>query len=142
MCNIPRCYNCGLWLAHEEYIDELSIRLEITTKVLLEIPHSDIQYDPKNEELFYRIVQQACENALHHANGDSIRIYGKQEQDFIKITIEDNGIGIKMTEVDFISLLKSKNFGLASTYERAAVINANLLIRSTPGLGTRITVFK
>jgi signal transduction histidine kinase len=138
----PIMLNYGLWLALEEYVEELSNRLEITTNVILDIAHSDIRYDPKIEEHIYRIVQQACENALRHAHGDSIRIYGKLEPDMIKITVEDNGIGIKMTKLDFNSILKSKSFGLAGMYERAALIDANLVITSTPGQGTRISIFK
>jgi len=138
----PVMLNYGLWLALEEYIDELSNRLEITTKVNLEIPPSDIRHDPKIEEHIYRIVQQACENALRHAHGDTIRICGNLKPDLIKITVEDNGIGLKMTKLDFNSILKSKSFGLAGLYERAALIDAELVITSTPGQGTRISIFK
>ena len=138
----PVMLNYGLWLALEEYIDELSNRLEITTKVILEILPSDIRYDPKIEAHIYRIVQQACENALRHAHGDTIRIYGKLKHDLIKITVEDNGIGLKMTKLDFNSILKSKSFGLAGLYERAALIGADLVITSTPGQGTLISVYK
>ncbi len=138
----PVMLNYGLWLALEEYVDELSNRLEITTKLSLEIPPSDIRYDPKIEEHIYRIVQQACENALRHAHGDTIRICGKLKHDIIKITVEDNGIGLKMTKLDFNSILKSKSFGLAGMYERAALIDADLVITSSPGQGTRISIFK
>jgi len=138
----PVMLNYGLWLALEEYVDELSNRLEITTNVILEIPDSDIRFDPKIEEQIYRIVQQACENALRHAHGDTIRIFGKLEADLIKITVEDNGIGLKLTKLDFHSLLKSKSFGLANMYERAALIGAEMEISSMPGQGTRVSIIK
>jgi len=135
----PVMLDYGLRLALEEYVDEFSNRVGIETEIVLDMPSSDIRYDSKVEEHLYRIVQQACENALRHAGAETIRIEGKLTPEKVIITIIDNGIGLNI-KLDFNSLIVSRHFGLASMFERAALIDAEIVISSTPEQGTHISL--
>jgi signal transduction histidine kinase len=130
----------GLTFALEDCVDELSTRSEDGASISLDVPQSDARYAPKVEEHIYRIVQQACENALRHAHAEQIRIYGRLESSQVHLTIEDDGIGFSQKMLDFNSLLREKHFGLAGMFERADLISADLKFESVPGEGTKIII--
>lgn len=136
----PAMLQYGLSFALEECVDELSTRLEDGYSITLEVPRSDARYDPKVEEHLYRIVQQACENAIRHARTNQIRVYGNLDPSHVNLTIEDDGVGFDMDKLDFNSLLIEKHFGLAGMFERADLISADLRIISTAGEGARVHI--
>ncbi len=97
---------------------------------------------PENTELhIFRIVQQACENAIHHAQADSITIEGDIRTPHIEIQVVDNGIGFddRITH-DLQKLIEENHYGVAGMVERADLINAQLEIDTAPGQGTKITL--
>lgn len=130
----------GLWYALDEYVEEVTGRLDNEAFVFLDIQATDIRYDVKTEEHLYRIVQQACENSLRHAQAKTIRIYGSLAHDSVSLNVEDDGIGFDLEVLDFDTLLSNKHFGLAGMYERAGIIGADLEMESTPGAGMKISL--
>jgi signal transduction histidine kinase len=72
----PVMLNFGLRSGLEELVDEISERTRDGMVVHLEIPASQVRYDPRVEGHLYRIIQQATENAIRHSRGRVIRIYG------------------------------------------------------------------
>ncbi|MFC1878687.1 ATP-binding protein [Chloroflexota bacterium] len=137
----PAMLNYGLRAALEELVDELTERVEDHMQIFLEVPASDIRYDPRIENHLYRIVQQACENTIRHAEARTIWIYGQLAQEETTLIVEDDGVGlIDQSHLDFDKLLADKHFGLAGMYERAEIIGAELRIDSKPGSGTRLSV--
>jgi two-component system sensor histidine kinase DegS len=89
----------------------------------------------------FRIVQQACQNAVQHARASIIRISGNIEPGHVLLTVQDNGIGFASgEELDLPGLLANRHFGLAGMFERAALIGARLSIRSSTQEGTRVRV--
>jgi signal transduction histidine kinase len=69
----------GLGSALEEFVDELSERAVNGLVLKMDLPPSEIRYDPKVEEHLFHIVQQAGENAFWHAHAATIRIGGMLE---------------------------------------------------------------
>ncbi|MBU0512018.1 MAG: hypothetical protein KJ638_10020, partial [Chloroflexi bacterium] len=136
----PTMLNYGLWTALDEFTDELSERAESGISIVLNIPSSEARYEPKIEEHIYRIVQQACENALRHAQAGTIRVNGTLEPEHVKLIIEDDGIGFSFEWLDFDTLLTHRHFGLAGMFERADLIGAELKFDSASGKGTRVFV--
>ncbi len=136
----PVMLNYGLWLVLEEYVEECSNRIGFDSQIQLDIPLSKARFEAKTEEHLFRIVQQACENSLRHANAKSIKIDGNITSEGVNIIIEDDGIGLNIDRLDFNSLLSNGHFGLASMFERATLIGANLKIDSVKGVGTTIGV--
>lgn len=139
----PAMLNFGLQAALEELVDDLSERIGNNASISIDMPPGEIRYESEVEEHLYRIVQQACENALSHAHAKSIRITGELETDQITLVIEDNGSGFSIQEqLNFDKLLAEKHYGLVGMYERADLIGANLRIESIPEHGTRLFITK
>jgi signal transduction histidine kinase len=110
-------------------------------EIVAELSTDGSRYDPTMEFNFYRIVQQACENSIYHAQPTMIRIDGELSRDKILITIEDNGVGFPQGErLDLSGLLTSGHYGVANMIERAESHQGSLKINSTAGKGTTITL--
>ncbi len=130
----------GLRPALEELADEA---MAPGTGIILEVdsPVGEVRYDPMTELHLFRIIQQACQNALQHAEAKTIRITGYLKPEEVDLAVEDNGRGFEAgVPLDLAVLLANKHFGLAGMYERAALIKAKMSIESTPGHGTHVRV--
>jgi signal transduction histidine kinase len=137
----PAALNYGLGAALTDLADALAERYEPGPEIVLELPEAGARYDPHLEQHIYRIIQQACENALQHAQPQTIKILGKLEPGQIDLTVEDDGVGFNSDEqLDLARLATGKHFGLAGMFERAALVNAQVQIESAPGQGTRVRV--
>lgn len=81
---------------------------------------------------FYRIAQESINNILRHSGATSFSIELHYDTRFIRLHICDNGTGF-----DFAA--PSPGLGLGSMRERAALIDAQLNINTSPsGTGTAI----
>jgi len=84
----------------------------------------------------YRIVQESVTNALRHAQATTITIRLELlEQHAVRLTIEDNGVGMIVCNVD-----QTKHFGLLGMRERIQSLHGQFEIDSAPRNGTRIKV--
>jgi two-component system sensor histidine kinase DegS len=136
----PAMLNYGLRPALDELADE-TLTLGTGTVIHLEVPPTEVRYPAMIELHLFRIVQQACQNALQHAEAKTIRILGSLEPEEINLVVEDDGQGFTTgDQLDLAALLANKHFGLAGMHERAALIGARMTIASAPGQGTRVQV--
>jgi signal transduction histidine kinase len=135
----PVMLDVSLYSALEEMADELNERLIDKGVVLFDIPASSAIYPAQVKEYLFRIVQNACENALRHAEASCIEISGKLVPDHAVIAVCDDGIGMAEA-VNLSDLAHRKRFGLVGMHERAEIIGAHLSIGSKHGQGTTITV--
>jgi len=85
------------------------------------------------EDNLLRICQEALTNALKYSEADRIRFTLIFTPVLLQIIIDDNGKGFEPTTVQ-------AGFGLVSMRERTELINGDLSISSTDGVGTSITV--
>jgi two-component system sensor histidine kinase DegS len=82
-----------------------------------------------------RIAQEAISNAVRHGKSTVVTVTLRWEAPNLILQIKDNGSGIPKTRLE-----KSEGIGLRSTRERAAQIDAKLVIETGPSRGTRIIV--
>lgn len=137
----PAMLTYGLRSAIEELVDSLSDRVGDEVIISMELPASEIRYPAAIEEHLYRMVQQACENSLRHAQAKLVRIHGSLQPKAVALVIEDDGIGFeRLTDLTLEGLLASKHYGLVGMYERAAIIGSELRIDPKPGFGTQIHI--
>lgn len=133
----PAMLNYGLRAGLEELVDDAIDIAGDHTQVVVEIPASQVRYPEQIELHLYRIIQQACQNALQHANARNIRVCGRLDPGEFDILVEDDGVGFAAGDrPDLSSLLASRHFGLAGMYERAALVGAEISVQSAPGAGT------
>ncbi len=137
----PTMLAYGLRPALDELAEQLSERIPENTQIQIDFPYTDIRYDPHIELHLFRIVQQACENALRHSHARNIRIHGDLDPEEIQLIVEDDGVGFPIADsLDLSKLLRDGHYGLVGMYERAAIIGAELNVRSEPGGGTLVEV--
>ncbi len=137
----PAMLNYGLRAALEELADEAIDQAGDRLQVVFEAPASDVRYPQQVELHLYRIIQQACQNALRHSQAKTIRIHGQILPAFFDMTVEDDGIGFEAgANLDLAWLLSNRHFGLAGMLERAALISAEVRLTSSPGRGTQVRV--
>jgi signal transduction histidine kinase len=142
----PNTLNIGLSNALEELADEISTQAAnikpTPVNVFYQVPPSPFRYPEDVELHFYRIVQQACQNALKHSQAESLTLVGSLGEDSIHLIIRDDGEGFMLGKhLDLSWFLVNKHYGLAGMYERAALIGATLKIQSTPYPGTKVEIY-
>jgi signal transduction histidine kinase len=131
----------GLKVAlNELWVESRAQARETSTLVEAELVGRSYRYPQDVEINLFRIVQQALNNALNHANAERIEIHGRLEERRVELSVEDNGLGFDARGQDLLGLLVKRNYGMLTMYERADLIGASLEIDSTPGKGTCITV--
>ncbi len=139
----PRMLDYGLYSALMSLVDALQDRVGDSVKIVLEVPEgeSGVRYKEQLELYTYRIVQQACENALKHAQPRTLTVRGKLEAQSFHLVIEDDGAGFELTGKSNLAKLQGDgHFGLAGMYERASIVDADLHIESAAGHGTRVEI--
>ena len=103
--------NYGLYIGLETLADELSDQLPDGPIIYIDIPHSVIRYDPDVELHLFRIAQEACNNAIKHANASEIHIRGELEVEQVLLEITDNGSGFDTEDIlDLPDLLRKEAF--------------------------------
>jgi len=138
----PPTLNFGLKFALEDMVESLSERIQNAVKIEPDI-QADLEwrYPESVENHSYRIVQEACENALKYAHAKTIRITARLLHEGFAIKVEDDGIGFDAeSNLKLDEMLANKHFGLAGMYERADLIGAEMSITSKPNQGTQIQV--
>ncbi len=91
------------------------------------------------ELAIYRIVQEALNNAVRHAQAEAVHVQLVEQQGFIQCSIQDDGIGFDYERVMRRSDYKA-GLGLAGIRERVEALNGSLRIVSAPNLGTGLFV--
>jgi signal transduction histidine kinase len=87
------------------------------------------------EKELYRIAQESLNNIAKHAKAGRVLIDLKLADKVIRMEIQDDGIGF-----DLEAAKSGGGMGLRGIEERALKIGAALVIDSSPGKGTRLTV--
>jgi len=92
---------------------------------------------PNVENEVLRIAQEALTNTSRHAHATQISVDLRYHSTRLTLIITDNGRGFQPTDN---SLPARGHFGLQGMRERAAQINAQLTVESSPDKGTIITL--
>ncbi|UJL45352.1 histidine kinase [Virgibacillus sp. NKC19-16] len=94
----------------------------------------DKRLNQKYEIAFFRLVQEAVQNAVKHAGAPLIQVKLEICTDFLTMVIKDNGKGFDP------SMKKDKSFGLIGMRERVDMLEGELNIKSAKGEGTTIFI--
>lgn len=88
---------------------------------------------PQTKLILIRIVQEFIQNSLKHSHCKNITITLSKTNETLKIKLQDDGIGFNTSE-------KPAGIGLSNMQKRAAIINADFQITSSPKNGTSVTL--
>lgn len=125
-------------LGFKESLDEYIIYLKSLSSIKFTCEMED-NLDSLNDNqrlVVYRIIQEACNNILKHSKASLAEINIKKcNDDYYKITIDDNGVGCNKNE-----LCKMHHYGLKIMEERAKMICGSIKVHSDLDQGFHITV--
>lgn len=95
---------------------------------------------PADVELaFYRMVQEALNNAVRHARAERIEVSLTYGENRLRLAVRDDGRGFELP-AGRESFARQGHFGLLGLRERAELIGAELRIETAPGMGTLVEV--
>jgi len=128
----PGLDDYGLIVALETYAGLVEQRLGIP--VLVGGCRSEPPLSILVKTAFYRIVNEALNNAAKHAKADMVEIELTLTADSFRLTVMDDGVGFDSSNAHF------HGYGLRTMQERAEAVGARLIVESAPKSGTRVTV--
>ncbi|GAA0428370.1 histidine kinase [Virgibacillus sp. AGTR] len=88
----------------------------------------------KYEIAFFRLVQEALQNAVKHAEASLIQVKLEIAKNNLTMIIKDNGKGFDP------SMKRDKSFGLIGMRERVEMLEGKMDIKSMIGKGTTISI--
>jgi PAS domain S-box-containing protein len=134
----PILYELGFESAVEWLIEQFKERYNIP-----------IEYENKGGDgntldddvsfFLFKSIRELLFNVIKHARADRIKVSVRREENSIRISIQDDGVGFDFSKVQF-SVNSLSGFGLFSMRERMEHFGGNLDVKSKPGKGTRITL--
>jgi signal transduction histidine kinase len=80
---------------------------------------------------FYRVAQEALSNSVKHSSATRVDVRLVASEGFLRMIVKDNGTGFDSSAV-------ANGLGLATMQERLKLVEGKLLVRSTPGRGTKV----
>ncbi|MFH1635421.1 MAG: PAS domain S-box protein [Chloroflexota bacterium] len=123
----------GLVAALRWYIDrqtrDTDLRIEYDLKSPETRPETEI------ETTCFRVAQEALTNILRHAQATQVHVALASEEGFLRLVIQDDGIGFDSTEA-YERALRGESMGLLGMRERVELSSGDLKIDSSPGGGT------
>ncbi len=118
-----------------EAINETVIEFNERSKTIITFDNQVNYYNltPNEEIHILQLVRESLANITQHAKASTANVIIKYENSGnMQITINDNGIGIKLTQP------KTHHYGLSIMKERAKTLNGELKISNNPNGGTQI----
>jgi signal transduction histidine kinase len=111
------------------FSQQTGIRVDFDTNIKLILEESV-------QMVIYRVTQEALHNIDKHANATQVNIILRTTRNTLTLTIVDNGSGFDQTAI------MEMQFGIRGMRERARNIQADLLVESEIGHGTKIKLRK
>lgn len=131
-------------------LDELGLTKAIETMMERVSHSSNIYFDSDIDELdgffskeheinFYRIVQESINNIVKHSRASRASVSIKREEGKIQLIVKDNGSGFDLEKVSTRNN-GNKGFGLTGVQERARILGGKVVINSSNGQGTSVSM--
>jgi len=92
--------------------------------------------EPNYEVAIFRLAQEALQNAINHAQANSIKLIIESTDHQITLVIKDDGRGFDKNKEKY----KEDSYGLIGMKERVEILEGELNIISSKGEGTTIRI--
>ncbi len=125
--------NFGLVFAVKSFIE----KLKGTTKIKIDLTSNNVErFNSDIEVTLYRVIIECINNTIKYANAQNITINFTKEQNLIKVTYTDDGIGFNYDE----TINMGKGIGLFNMQNRIKVLGGNFTVESQINNGVLILV--
>ena len=88
------------------------------------------------ETVLYRVIQECVNNVIKHSGADTVHISLIKDDKEISATIEDNGKGFDVNDMQ-----KQEGIGLKNIRTRIEYLKGTVDIESSPGKGTLVALY-
>ena len=127
----------GLIPTLKRYVGNFSEKSGIATT--LSITGNEQRAEPYREVATFRVIQELLTNARLHSHASRIQVTFDINNGMIRASVEDNGSGFDPKEV-FAATGQRKTIGLPTQRERLEMLGGKLIVDSSAGRGTKVTV--
>jgi two-component system, NarL family, sensor kinase len=112
-----------------------SIQTSVNTEIICEQLGDERELGNTADVNVYRIIQELLANAIKYAGANQILVQLTKTPDKVLITVEDNGKGFDVRELE-----KSSGIGFANLRYRVNYLNGKMELNSTPSEGTTVNI--
>ena len=130
----PSLGDIGLKEALQELVADANLLNDLQVQLLFDEKYNEKDIDKNMELMFYRIVQEQTNNITKYAKATEVVINLKTDNDYLVLSVADNGVGFDTTK-------KSKGIGLKNISSRVEFYSGNVNIISAPGQGCTLEIF-
>ncbi|MBL0153980.1 MAG: PAS domain S-box protein [Chitinophagaceae bacterium] len=123
----------GLVATMEWQMGEFQKRTGIKTK--MRATETDLHLSADNSTGLFRIFQESLTNVARHAGASEVVIILEMEDNFVELSIRDNGVGFEVQQAG-----NKKTLGILGMRERAHLMGGDYDLHSIPGEGTLVKV--
>jgi len=127
----------GLIPTLKRYVTNFADKSGIATT--LSITGNEQRAEPYREVATFRVIQELLTNARLHSHASRIQVTFDINNNMINASVEDNGSGFDPKEV-FAATGQRKTIGLPTQRERLEMLGGRLIVDSSAGRGTKVTV--
>jgi signal transduction histidine kinase len=132
----PILYDLGLEAALDWLTEQTQEQHDIKVDFIDDMTSKPI--DESLRILLFQATRELLHNVVKHARATQVSVAISKEKPFVRIVIEDNGVGFAATKNE--TGVKKGGFGLFSIQERLKHQGGSLEIESGPDTGSRITL--
>lgn len=111
-----------------------------TKKINFSVVGESYKINPVIGITLLRIIQEACSNAIRHADCSVIKVVLNYQPGTIILSIEDDGKGFVYEENECNCKADNSGFGLSMMRERVYLLSGKIDIHSKTNAGTKIQV--
>lgn len=119
----------GLIVALEDLVERVAHNSEI--ELAADLTLSPGRLDPEREAVVYRVVQEALNNIVKHAEAQVATLQVAERGGRLDVLVSDDGKGFDPSR-------RFDGFGVVGMRERIELVGGELEIESRPGEGTRV----
>ncbi|MDD2884159.1 MAG: response regulator [Dechloromonas sp.] len=119
----------GLAAAVEHHVTQFEERNGISCTLTMN--QEEFTIDGELATAIFRLIQEALTNVLRHAAASQLNVSIDEDEDCIRVSIEDDGQGFQPAQ-------DKKTFGLLGMQERVKMLGGSIAISSQPNAGCRI----
>jgi signal transduction histidine kinase len=128
----PALERSGLVAALRDTLSRMRDDFGMTVRLVDELPADP---PPPTRLLLFRIAQEALSNVGQHARAGSVAVMVSKEDGGYRVRVEDDGVGMRRPRT------RAGHLGMTLMRERAEFAGGWFQIDSSPGAGTRVTVW-
>jgi signal transduction histidine kinase len=121
----------GLVPALRWHVREVARRSGLKVRLIADELDDDLP--DSSRTCIYRVVQEALNNCVKHAQAKEVRVVMQRDGQGLTIAVHDDGVGFDPE--------RNKGLGLLGMMERVSVLGGRFYIESQPGLGTVLSTF-